>query len=55
MNIVHIVLVKALNELVSRYDNLEDGINYIDIRDFENYIISQGADIEIVNEFINKQ
>ena len=54
MNPVHLLLVKTLNELIKRYDNQESGINYTDVRDFENYIKSKVIDIIKCNKEINK-
>ncbi|MES2287294.1 MAG: hypothetical protein V4547_16500 [Bacteroidota bacterium] len=54
MNQVHVILVKALNEMISGYNNKVEGINFTDVRDFESYIRNQGVNIEEVNKFINK-
>jgi len=54
MNPVHVTLVKTLNDLVSRYNNNEKGINYIDLRNLDEYIVSQGIVIKEVNQFINE-
>jgi len=53
MNIVHITLVKALNELIAKYNDKVEGVNFVDIRNFEQYILSQGVNLEEVNAFLN--
>lgn len=55
MNQTHLILVKALNELIEQYNNKAEGINFIDVRNFENYIVAQGIIIAEVNEFLNIQ
>ena len=54
MNPVNVTLVKALNSLIKDYNNQVEGINFVDVRDFEAYIESKGINIAEVNEFINK-
>ena len=49
---MEIILVKALNELIKNYNNKVEGINFTDVRDFENYIISKGIDIKKTNSLI---
>lgn len=53
MNPAHVTLVKTLNDLVKRYNNKEEGINFLDLRNLENYIESQGIVLRDVNHFLN--
>jgi len=55
MNIVAITLVKSLRKLISQYNDKVPGINFVDVRNFENYIREQGFDIPAVNKFIENE
>jgi len=53
MNPVAISLVKTFNDLVTRYNNGEAGINFLDLTNLEKYIADQGYNLNEVNEFLN--
>jgi hypothetical protein len=49
-----IELVKVLNGMVKRYNSLEIGLNFTELRDFENYLtVDQKINLERVNKLIN--
>ena len=50
-----IILVKAFNEMMAKYNLGNSGINFIEVRNFETYIISQNIDIHQVNAFLALQ
>ncbi len=50
INTAHLILVKAFNEMLEKYNDRIEGINYIDIRDFQDYIESQNINIEEFNK-----
>jgi len=49
-NPVHQILIEAFEKMVDQYNNKIEGINYIDLRDFQDYIESQNIDIEEFNK-----
>jgi hypothetical protein len=55
MKVQHIILVKALNQLIDLYNIETLNLNFTEVRDFQNFIEAQGVDIEAVNNFINTE
>ncbi len=49
---VAITLVKTLNDLATRYNNGEPGINFFDIRNLEQYISDEGINLNEVNDYL---
>ena len=44
----------VLNNMVKRYNSLEQGLNFTEVRDFENYLtVDQKINLERVNKLIN--
>ena len=47
INPVHEILLEAFNKLVDQYNNKVEGINYIDVRNFQEYLEGQKIDITL--------
>lgn len=52
MNIVNTTLVKTLADLITGYNLHKEGINYIDIRNLETYIVSQGVSYDEIHQYL---
>lgn len=46
------ILLKAFKELVETYNAKKQRVNYVDIRNLENYIIEQGVTRDVIVEFV---
>lgn len=47
-------LVKVLNTMVQRYNYGEEGLNFVEVRDFQNYLeIENNINLAEINRLIN--
>jgi len=46
------ILIESFKKMVDAYNNKEKGINYVDIRNFEQYVLSNGITMKQLKDFV---